>query len=1442
MVQFSAPTYTFASPLWRLTNATESTRCEGGPNNYPATCELHGTGPWTVSVADQGQAEAFAYSLNVRRLTDPEGCVSLGAPSAWSFTAARLQDSIEENLGSRCYSFSRSVGEEDGMYWFRAVRTSGNLSPLWTIYGPTGSEECSGYNTEPTQACRLVASGKFVVVVRSSYGSATGSFYLTSKKLTTPTGCDELPSTGFAASPFEGAISAAGEADCMKIPGVSAGEKVAVGYTASTVSGSPHWAIVNGSGSEVCDGSYGNSYQYDCTLDGPGPWYTLIYDSSGTGSFGYSLSLRRLTEPEGCSSLGDPAVWSFSAARKNGAIGLGLGVECYTFNRAEAEEDGTYWFRALRTSGNLLPVWKVYGPSGSIECSSSYSTEPDQSCRLLGPGQYAVVVSDQSGEGTGSFFLDAKRLNEPQGCGGVGSTGFEATPQSGTISNAGEIDCYSIPESQAGEAVGIGLKGSGSSGSAPAWALVGPDGHIVCMSRNYGQSASCPVDPEGTLSLLVYDANGTGTFSYSLALHKLTEPQGCTALGAPGAWSFTAPRTIGSISTGLGQHCYTFTRSEGEADARYWLRAFHTSGTISPEWTVYGPSGSRECSGNTPNVESFCELRASGQFAVVVGDSSGGDTGSYALTMRRLSEARGCGTLPSLVRGFSPVNGNLSVAGEADCYMLPATDGDELSFALTGTADSYAVAAPGGEVACRAYEYPCRISGEGPYSLLVYSGSGQAGAYKVGVECLNIPCGQVSTALTEATPHRLGQAQSATLLLRGHDLDLLEQVSLIHGGSQVEGVIEEMPSEARSAEVRFDLSAAAAGSWTVEAHFIDGTTELLSNAVTVEAARETGATVELVGRETFRPGTPTHVSVVISNSGNVDAIGAPVVLRGLPIGTTIEPSFTQYRPVGPEGSPSLIKAPYNQANETITQEGEVIAPFLAARVPAGRSVTMEFLLTIPSLITYKLEALGGECLAAKATGSAFASTSAKTQFNPTRAEEGGSFADCGGALASKVIDKVLGPCGAVVGDPLIEAAAASRGGEKFWSWSHAVGWLANTVLCAGEIVEPETVFAAAALEVLDEESNLNGDLDIANACLDFASRSALEQRGVASYDPNELEGPAGVGVQRYIQASSPLLYQVLFENVAAATAAAQKVTISDQLDSSVLEPSSVQFTAIEFGATSYELPVPTGEIDTTIDLRPQENALVHVSGGVSGSTLKVELEAIDPDTLQAPEDPEIGVLPPNVDSPEGEGRLLFTVAPRALPGGTSISNKATIRFDQNAPIETNTWTNIVDHQAPQPTIAASSMATGDAAEVSWGGTDDASGISEWRIEVSHEGKAFEPWRVASEAGSANFEPKMGGSYGFRAIAYDGAGNTGQSSIAGVALSKSGEESQQEVPPTNTPTGAGSGSATPIPAPTFSPTPRPKIACKKGFRRQKFHGKPRCVKAKKKHSKKHLPGH
>ena len=69
----------------------------------------------------------------------------------------------------------------------------------------------------------------------------------------------------------------------------------------------------------------------------------------------------------------------------------------------------------------------------------------------------------------------------------------------------------------------------------------------------------------------------------------------------------------------------------------------------------------------------------------------------------------------------------------------------------------------------------------------------------------------------------------------------------------------------------------------------------------------------------------------------------------------------------------------------------------------------------------------------------------------------------------------------------------------------------------------------------------------------MGQQASLAQQSLVSIDPNELEGPAGVGPEHYIQANTALTYKVLFENLPSAGAAAETIKIRNHLDASTFQ-------------------------------------------------------------------------------------------------------------------------------------------------------------------------------------------------------------------------------------------------------------------------------------------------
>ena len=1377
-----------ANPYWYLRDGNGNAICEYYRSTF---CAIGGAPDWSLEVLSGSGEGTFSYSLVSRRLTSPQGCSSIGDPPSWSFASPRTDGSVDSAFDARCFTFSRTLGEADGSYWFRSVRTGGTVDPRWSVYGPSGARECQGSSGGLESRCQLLAIGQFAFVVTANTATQTGSFLATTRRLNAPSGCGGSPAIAIGAAPTSGSIATAGQTDCYSLSGLSAGDSVSVALSSSTGSNpSPRWSLIDGTGNQICDYYNGSGSFSSCPLTGTPGWTLVVYDAGGAGTFSYSLALRRLTNPQGCSSLGEPGAWSFATPRLNGSIASTLDARCYTFAREPGEEDGAYWFRAARSSGTLGPFWAVYGPTGIKECEGQENS-PLNNCRLLASGQYTFLVADNNnGDKTGTFFATAKRLTSPTGCSELSSVAFESAPVSGDLSTGGNIDCHSLPDVASGDTMSIDFFPSGGSNPSPRWTVIDANGNVICDSYSYGYGSICTLSGTAGWSLLVYDV-GAGSFSYSWAVWRLPDPEGCTSLGDPAVWSFTASRINGTIDGSLAGHCYTFTRSISDPDGAYWFRTMRSSGTLGPVWSVYGPTGQRECSGSIDGPTNTCRLLAAGQFAFVISDGSGNQTGTYFATPKRLTSPEGCSSLSSIAFGIAPVSGKLSSGGEIDCYRLKASAQDTLQFTGTGSADVFALVDDDGFVRCNSFSYPCTITEDGEMTLLIYSANGTTtGNYRFEAECLNVPCGQSNTAVNDVTPNRIGPSEFTSVLIRGRDLELLESAKLVRGGASVVGDLQDAAPDGRAVEARFDLAKAAQGDWDLEASFIDGSTRVLPGAVAVEPLRSPRVSVELIGREALRANRPSVVTLSVHNSGNVDAMIVPVALSGIPAGSTIEPLFEMRRPVGSTAATSFEPAPFNQASDAVSFPEGITVPLFLPRVPAGRTMALEFSITAPQVgAPYTLRAVAGQCLGASATERAAARTAAFTddiELTPPCIEDLGQtiigfvpFGDCfnAGYEVGQALGKaIFGPMFNVPDDdPVGVIDGASFGLNALGCGLDATG--------VGGV-------AKRSVEVL---SFATGAAQLADDCYLPQSESELPQRQVAAIDPNEIIGPVGVGPERYLAAEGPLGYRVLFENLPAASAPAQRVEVDNQLDAAKFDPETVLFEEVHFGSTSYSLPYPSHELETTIDLRPARNLLVEVDAGVSPTGLvKVTLQAIDPDTLEPPDDPLEGFLPPNTSPPQGEGYFSYTVSPQPLPSGTVLTNRASIRFDDNDPIETPTWSNVIDRQAPSATVGAEGTADPASAEVSWSGTDDAAGISLYEVRVSRDGGPYTLWTTADEPGSETFTAPAPGTYSFRVLARDGADNVGQSSLAGVTLQMANQLTLSR-------TGTGSGTVTSNPA-------------------------------------------
>lgn len=237
---------------------------------------------------------------------------------------------------------------------------------------------------------------------------------------------------------------------------------------------------------------------------------------------------------------------------------------------------------------------------------------------------------------------------------------------------------------------------------------------------------------------------------------------------------------------------------------------------------------------------------------------------------------------------------------------------------------------------------------------------------------------------------------------------------------------------------------------------------------------------------------------------------------------------------------------------------------------------------------------------------------------------------------------------------------------------------------------------------------------------------------VRSWDPNEMVGPAGVGDKNYIAETRTIDYRIMFENKKEATAPAYRIRISDELDENVFDVSTVRF-----GNTSHD-----GEGYNWKMTR-------------EGNRLSWDIEGIE--------------LPPNVNAPEGEGYVNFSVDLKpGLKSGTQLKNKAAIIFDYNETIWTNEYVNTLDLAAPESSITEHSVGADNTVTIRCTGSDEESGISHYLFYGSANGGKYQYMgQNADPEFSFKQDPKT--VVDIKVLAVDNVGNTQASSSSAYTV-------------------------------------------------------------------------
>lgn len=677
-------------------------------------------------------------------------------------------------------------------------------------------------------------------------------------------------------------------------------------------------------------------------------------------------------------------------------------------------------------------------------------------------------------------------------------------------------------------------------------------------------------------------------------------------------------------------------------------------------------------------------------------------------------------------------------------------------------------------------------------------------------------------AINNISPNAGAPGGTAWVLVHGSGFVPGSTLSLSNDTESIPLPQTTVGADTLSVTALLDLSKVGLGTYDVVVTTPAGTSAVLKGGYTVVAATAPNLYSYIYGSSAARVGQPAFYTVVYGNRGNTDAYLVPLDLSlpgsfaGLLLSQVVAPPAAAEQVIGDWTTVPLEVTPY-------ATTGATNVPLMIPVIPAGSQAVLRFSITPPvgtphgspyritaelgtpyaiapaaTVVPASLAAFvaGAQDYAQTNLGVALSaadlarmSTYAASQL-AAEVNEGGQalLASAAGrtaifSSAQLLID--IATYGASLEGGTATTSSASRQ-QLAYAASRpdampGTGTGGAGAACSGQNLAsgpncqilPVAVPVATLTFKREACSDVPGQQVFGTTCVPISAVTCVPSKThdcgtqigttVGSIDPNEKDGPFGVGAAHFTVASDPFQYEVEFENSPTADAPAQAVTVTDPLDKAQYDLSTFQLGPISFGPYRVTPAAGLTSFASALDLRPAENVIVTIRAGLDTSTgvATWNFTSLDPSTMQLITDPTAGFLPADTNPPAGIGHVAFSVQPLAsLTSGTNICNTASIVFDVNAPLATAPFCNKKDTAAPtssvQPLAAVQSK---PAFTVSWSGTDAGVGIQAYTIYVSIDGRPFVLWLGPTASTTATYTGAAGHTYGFYSIATDQLGNT-----------------------------------------------------------------------------------
>lgn len=612
--------------------------------------------------------------------------------------------------------------------------------------------------------------------------------------------------------------------------------------------------------------------------------------------------------------------------------------------------------------------------------------------------------------------------------------------------------------------------------------------------------------------------------------------------------------------------------------------------------------------------------------------------------------------------------------------------------------------------------------------------------------------------LDTITPAKGGNIGDVTCTIFGTGFYPGTKIKLIRSGTSDIVAFDSLIFNAfgQKLTVTFDLRNAVLGFYDLVVEIPNDTIMVLQNGFEVIKGELVNPKSEIVGNFNIRVGQNQNYYLVYSNDGNIDAVGVPIWLA-VPsnLVVTFADSINIYQPQTNLLSFDSIPL-YILIDSLDNQKTEYkIFSFIIPKIPAGRSGFLPFKLYVQSGGQFLLKTWCNKPL----------------YMSPLDENYGKCLYD-----VLSLLTAIPGPVGCYTGVVKIMTdgvIAAANCGDVDCSGEDAVKiigklkWniFTTAVTCSG-LPGGTQIVSKAVGNLVNVTEGFYGGYNVFESCATPFLRNNNKNvniNGVNSFDPNNKVGVLGSGELNYIPKDELTYYTINFENMDTATSAAQTVCILDSIDINKFDINTYSNGFIKIADTIVYIQAHLKDYSKLIDLRPRLNYVVkvHFKLNENNGVAKWTFTTLDPETLIEVTDPLAGFLPPNVNKPEGEGSVFYSIRVKEdIPNNTEVKNTACIIFDNNPSICTNTWRNTIDNELPTSFVKALPPEIGDTTfQVCWQGRDTTSGIDNFDILYSRNDGPYVPWLLGTKDTCAMFTGQIDSTYQFYSIARDSAGNT-----------------------------------------------------------------------------------